>query len=343
MENGTSQKRPAEEAKGDDETQPSKRTRLEPPSDENQKNHHSTSTSTATNFLPTLKRGKHFCLVHLQILRALYTEDPWGTNNGQKGVDLVAAVTPALSPEDGLVEDKLWETIQKYLRERDHVRAMAQEVEYYEGVHDEALAFMKEEKERVAVAASTLSMSMSSSYIRSGDRTSHPFYSSRGGVGGMSFFSQQQQQQSHVSPRPTRFSSSLLSAQEDAGGSSFGLIAGLLKRKYHKASDHLQQSVTPFRPLRAEVGRRIQTLEGLLLQPQQVQQQQVSTSTSTIAMELGHSEGTEVVRSNDSTAKEKVSSSLSSNNYEPTEEVMARMETKLRLWNLLQSDLDSSG
>jgi hypothetical protein len=223
-------------------------------------------------------------------------------------------------PEDGNVEDGLWDMIQTFLKDRQELRVMADEVESYRGVHDEALRFMEEQREEMAnsmppppVEEDIPSMIFSSSrtmYASSSQKQHSPFAGVRFS-GAPSFLSGTQINMDPMS---------------QGGVGAFGLIAGLLKRKYCLADDELKEKTKPFLPLVDTVGQRIATLEALMMGGREDEFPVEETEGMTV---------------NTSKSSEKKPVGFVSDT--PDEELMARMDTKLRLWKLLLLDLSSSG
>ena len=119
----------------------------------------------------------------------------------------------------------------------------------------------------------------------------------------------------------------------------FGLVAGILQAKVQQARGKLQSTTAPFEPLVAHLDERIETLEkqlivvvGEAVQPSRPLQNAVETSSS--GEDAVHGTRGDGTRGDGHDDLEP---------FVPTpddcEERLARIETKLKLWKLLQSDL----
>lgn len=299
MEDHVSKKRPAsvlnEPENGKKESPSKKRNRLERTLG---------SPAIHTNFLPTPRKSgcKTFLFLHLQILRALYG-DPIDCNDK----------IHTMIPEDGETNEELWGKIQTFLKEREQLREMADNVRSVRGVHEEAVAFMKEQKEIASTMASPWMIN--------------------GGIpnvfGSRTLFSSQPSPHHHHH-YPPNFSLSVSHPDEGVGeGGCFGLIAGLLKRKCQIAESNLRIQTNPFRPLLKDVSSRIETLEGLLNGLKNFPTEHEDTDD----------DSTEMDPRTQKSVPERV---LPLPTNDQNEEVTARRETKLRLWKMLLLDLKSS-
>ena len=283
MEDQASQKRPATSSPWKDEHETPERRALK-----RSRLDSGASESTAPNFMPT-SASKKFLLLHLQILRALY-EDPLVDNKDEE--------QKKSSVEDGAMNDEMWEKIHKFLQERDQLRAKAKKVELLQGIHEEALLFMREERE--------IERSMPNPWVNGVPNmfNSHSIYTST----------------SQHSPQ-SRFRTSS-HPEPNEGVDCFGLMAGLLRRKYEITDAQLKETTSPFLPLLTDIENRIEKLEKLLKEEQEHSVEKEETAASELA-----------------TAYPFSISEIAPPSQRLNEESLARLETKLRLWNMLLLDL----
>jgi hypothetical protein len=291
----SSKKRPAEEG-GDEASSPRplKRAHINAADDQ-----------IIENFIPTPARK--FLLLHLQILRAVYDDNADD------------------STEDGTVDKENWKIIQNFLKERAGIQSMFHQVQSCQGVHDEAVDFIQEQREERMMMITS-----------SGD-----WAAARVGAVPSLLRSSLLFKTTQPSPHVPRFSasSSLLSAAENDEdesnqGEAFGLIAALLHQKYDVADDLLTEKTNPYRKLLQDVRRRVGILGEL-------RRKVVESSSSQTAGENNNNDSEET-RTTSPEKRLRLEEVLSRRSHDSNEESLARLDTKLRLWNLLLNDLARS-
>jgi hypothetical protein len=293
VEADVSRKRPAANSEHEVDQRMSKQYRLET----------TIIPNAPQNFIPQFtsassRKGNHFLLVHMQMLRALY---------GPTAHIEQAVTDPAESTakeEDGALTEYHFQTIQKFLKERQTLRSLADKVKQCQGIEEEALKFVKEEKDIVsAMTPSTAS--------NSHDKVRRTTFSTRTS----SLFDTGQQ-----SPYPQNrfFPRSHRNDQLESNHGSLNLMAVLLKRKYLIADQTLKRQTSPFRSLLQDVRRRVTRIDALLAKHNESAPDLQNNSVISIP------DGT-----------------LSGHSGEAVEDI-ARLETKLRLWTLLLLDLEST-
>jgi hypothetical protein len=250
-----------------------------------------TRSNATPSFIP-ISKGNHFLLLHLQILRSLYSptilDDEDVSADANKAID---------KEEDGEVSDDFFATIHKFLKERSKLRGLVESVKMSKGVQEEAAIFVKEEKE----SASALTPN-------SPGRT-------REALPNMFSRSSSAMIPSQQSPYPQRyFSASLRNDQSEMNSGSLNLMAVLLRRKYLIADKMLKQQTDPFKAVFFDVRQRVQKIESLLSKQSE---DTVDASTENAQVSPGTLP-------------------------DESEEDIARLETKLRLWKLLLLDLEST-
>ena len=247
------------------------------------------------NFIPTTSQpsasrmnhhcyaNKKFLMIHLAMLRAAYHYGPTSTD-GQE--------------EDGKVQSELWMIITKFLRQRDEIQSMLNQVQSCQGMHDEAVKFIHVEEQEVAQEHENQSrtgglvMLSSSGGASISQNQNQQLLQSPVMIGGGGIRSSSAMTTNSTTPN-RRFASSLLSATQEGIGddderatfnnrrynhshnqhhqessdstssSSFGLIATLLKQKYDTAHEILKQQTTSYNQLVQDVRQRIKGLEKL--------------------------------------------------------------------------------
>jgi hypothetical protein len=300
----SSKKRPAEEKSQDEESSSSRPLKR------------ACRADTIENFIPT--PAKKFLLLHLQILRAVYDD-----TDAQNDED-----TPL---EDGTVDQENWNIIQNFLKEREGIQCMFDQVQSCQGVHEEAVQFIHEQREEIMLSAScgdwaTAHAVTAPSMLRSSSLLFKTQPSPHGKV-----------------PRFSA-SSSLLSAaardDEDVSNQSesFGLIAALLRQKYDIANDMLTEKTNPYRKLLQDVRRRLAILGEL-------RRKEESPPPSPSKEAAGENNNNESSRSDETRTPDKrlrLDDFFSRQSQDSNEESLARLDTKLRLWKLLLNDLARS-
>ena len=274
-----------------------------------------TRTRCETNAQSKLRANK-FLRIHLQILKALYQD----------------GALPASMSEDCHVEEKYWEFIKGFLKERDAIKRTTKRAQCMRGIHEEAMEFEKNVSAFPVINNDIIAHQVSPQFVRIGNRKS----SLKGARSNLSFRSSALMLITQPSPlyhphRPShskRNSNFVNNTQEsdnleEDGGNAFGIVSGLLKRKRHLASRHLNQRTTDLRALVKETQNRIEILNSQLIAERDKEK-------SLFIFEGG----TEVNYTSSEKSREDFAVAK-----EECEDCLLRIETKIGLWKLLLQDL----
>jgi len=276
------------------------------------------NTTTEIN-LQSKFRANRFLRVHLRVLKALYEQE-----------------TPTQSTsEDCHVEDKYWDVVENFLKDRNAIKISAKRTQLMRGIHDEAKEFQKNIPTFSIINNHIISHQVSPQFTRVGNRNNDPKAPRSNLTFGSSSLMLITQPSPHYLPnRPSRgwngrgcksggrrnskrnidtFYDMQSETTEDDGGNAFGIVSGLLKRKHNLASRHLNQRTSKLRALVKESRSRIETLNSELIAEKDNEQSIFKISGKSIE--------------NVVTAKEEC------------EDCQVRIETKIRLWKLLLNDL----
>jgi hypothetical protein len=264
-------------------------------------------TSGDKKLIPTT--SMQFYPFHLQMLRALYEDMP---------SDIANRESQCAQVDDGKVDANLWQMISVYIQERDDLQMLTDEANNYRGIHEEAVRI---HEEAASFAEKNDNLVSASPWAAAGVAPAPNQVPST-----FSFYSSQ-----FSSPQSThRYSNSILSGSQiiqEMPGRSFGVIAGLLERKFCIVNSRLKCRTKPFQPLLLAVERRLDTL-GKLLRKQE-----------NILMEKDQTRAVQLLSPLDSKSSGNQSNSESNFASEQAEQVKARIEAKIRLWNLLLNGL----
>lgn len=344
----------ADETKESDEmTRPTKRARFE-----------SEGGSTPSNVtIPRSihRRGRRFLRLHLQLLKALYetevdtvtvnTTTTTGTFERTRSEE--RDMTGTRHEEDPPVTNTLCTTIESFLRDRGRVQSLDATVQHYRDLYEDALDFMDEQSHKEGSS----SRNHGSSSIPVWPSLLVTQQGSHGGSGPLVHANTIMRQAllfqggqnspfastSHFYHHALQSSTNHLRNSNAARGGNgdlllsvkpFGLVAGLIQAKYQNSVDHLQETTIPFEPLITEVRKRIETLETLLdslfhdktrdqhdgLHPNHYLYDSLSSGINGVSRD--HWLCTTMAVEN-----------------EEEEEGVARIETKVKLWKLLEMDL----
>jgi hypothetical protein len=338
----------------DEKKRPTKRARFE-----------SESASTPPlNFTPrnVHRRTHRFLRLHLQLLRALYvTEVDALPTNTTTATTTTTAEKPSSSDEGNPTETKeddpplsntLCTTIESFLQDRGRVQSLDTTVQHYRELYEDALDFMDEQSPKEG------SSNLGSSSIPVWPSLLVTQQANLGGSGPMvhannimrqSFFFRGAQHSPFLSSNhlyhhhhplqstnPLRNSAHrVIHGDHHVTVKPFGLVAGLIQAKYQNSVDCLQETTIPFEPLITEVRKRIETLETLLLGSQGHGNPQDQDGLHHHDLFDSLSSGIRGV-SRDYSPGGPFSTAAENDDEE---ERRARIETKIKLWKLLEMDL----
>ena len=310
----------------------------------------------ATNFLPTAVSvgGHRFLRLHLQLLKALYFEKKDCSDDSANGK---AADALSNEKDDGPIDNELCRSIERFLRDRGRLRGLDADVAHYERLYESAMDFMEEEGQDDVKQGSHMTISpwnmlrlspaanASGGLARGGDHHHHPFYGSS-----TSFLFGNSQQSPFMTMLSNRkYPHGLLSSSQDAdtantASNAFGVVVGMLQAKYGHAVKTLQQTSHPFGPLISQVTKRVEMLEQLL--DTTTTTKTTTTGSPRKTTKRGDEEATHLSgKKEEAGAGQSLSLQqrhleyLQRKTEEEDNEWRARIETKLRLWKLLHSDL----
>jgi hypothetical protein len=302
----------------DSTTRPTKRARVESVLDVSS----SSSPNNTEGFIPTTGR---FLKMHWQLLQALYEDD---------------------KDSPSLLSQETSDAIQHFLRDRGTVRSLEAQTQKLQHIFEEAVDVLEEHNaDRANIRSGPVSSG--SSHVNGTTSSSSSFWASRI-TGGASFSAAVGRHgtvvgMSHPSPFLSTRPYSLLSHHSrdtDSPSSEpnigLGLVAGLVQAKVQQARRKLQRTTAPLEPLVADLVDRIETL-----------QHQLDEERTTMPFSMSRQVGVEGSASEDiampgSTGEEHDVLQDAANSVkspEDREERLARIETKLKLWKLLQGDL----
>lgn len=327
-------------SKTESTTRPTKRARFQ------------VETAHAPNFLPTCsnKRGRRFLLLHLQLLKAIYSQDNRDSNDITGGKRLETETMRTRGNYDRPLHDDLCTSIEAFLRDRGRARSLDVTVQHYQELYEGALQFIdeqhgKEDSNRAAIPVSTWSLVTqkgNNGRARNFPYT-NPMIRSALLLGG----SQQSPfaPSSHIYPRTLLSSHFLEQSAPGATGdhisvNPFGLVAGIIQAKHKNALEDLQKTILPFEPLVDEVTQRIQSLEMSLIGQQSYPNSRVKKGANITVHRFEDNSNSDSFQ-NGHTSDEIVCGSYGDDVEleQDEEEWRARTETKLRLWRLLEMDL----
>jgi hypothetical protein len=250
-------------------------------------------------------RANRFLRVHLHILKALYEQ--------QRSTQSMSG--------DCRVEDKYWDVVEAFLKERNSIKKMTKRTQRMCDIHDEAKEFQKQISPFSIINNHVISHQVSPQFKRLGNRTNDP----KGHRSNLTFGSSALLLITQPSPHflPNRPSlgwngtrgcnSGGRDTMEDDGGNAFGIVSGLLKRKHDLASRHLNQRTSKLRALVKESRSRIEILNSELIAEKDKETSMFESFGTCIDDFI--------------IAKEEC------------EDCQVKIETKIRLWKLLLHDL----
>ena len=261
---------------------------------------------TSINNLQSKFRANRFLWVHLHILKALYEQDRLSQ----------------YTSGDCRVEDKYWDVVEAFLKERNSIKKMTKRTQRMCDIHDEAKEFQKQIPPFSIINNHVISHQVSPQFKRLGNRTSD----SKGPRSNLTFGSSALMLITQPSPRylPNRPSlgwngtsrghdSGGRNTVEDDGGNAFGIVSSLLKRKHDLASRHLKQRTSKLRALVTESQSRIEILSSELIVEKDKEKSMFESFGTSIDDFI--------------IAKEEC------------EDRQVKIESKIRLWKLLLHDL----
>lgn len=253
--------------------------------------------------------------------------------------------------QDGPMDGGLCQSIELFLRDRGRLRGLKANVEHYHELFEDAVDFMEEEKEGRENANTSIMPSVSPWSLISPTATSNAvFVGGNYPYGSSSFLLGGSQQSPFVPMLSNRmYPHSLLSTTSNyealgtghnaTSPNAFGLVAGILHAKYSHAVNTLLEDDNPFDQLIRETARRIERLEELANRRSGKDDVPLEIPAATSKMAKNEVEGSTGDRRSDLSLQFEAKSNGSGRNVEEDDEWRERIETKLRLWKLLHSDL----
>ncbi len=321
-------------SESDGTTRPSKRPRFQ------------ANKPNAPNFIPTIsnRRGRQFLRLHLQLLKATYSQDMEYSNNHIEGKRRGNEQTNAETYQDSPIDDSLSNMIEAFLRDRGRARSLDTTVEYYHELYENAVDFIREEFEKEESNRPTVPISPWSLVTPNGNnRHAGYFLHANPVIRSSLLFGGSQQSPFAPTSRMCSHATGMLSSRHLGQGiygasctstdhvsiNPFGLVAGLLQLKHQNAVHDLQETTLPFEPLINEVTKRIESLEKLLSESQ----------TFDSFQRQADNRGESHPDINSVSCRNLYSPSTKAPYPADEDESEARIETKLRLWRLLHFDL----
>ena len=252
-------------------------------------------------------RANRFLRVHLQVLKALYEQQ----------------TQPESTPDGRHLEKKHWDVIESFLKERGAIKGTMKRTQRMREIHEEAMEFQKSVSASSVVENRIVTHPFSPQLTRIGNRKreftaltlitqpsprSLPKRSSHAWAGIGSKSGGRRNSNRNINMFYNMHSDSA----ENDRGNAFGMVSGLLKRKYNLASRRLTQRTVKLRALVKECQHRIEILDSQL-----VVEKKNKDFLSGRAVNMMHS-------------------------FEEHEDALVRIETKIGLWKLLLQDLSGT-
>jgi len=279
-------------------------------------------------FPPTAPTGR-FLKLHWKLLQALYKDDDDGEDDDDDDDE---------EEEDGPLSQEWGDAIERFMRDRGQVRALESQTKDLQNLFDEAVDVLESGQQE-------------GNERRSDPPTTHAAVSSgrRGRYPAVLFGRRGNASLSQPSPFPSSsrhfpFMSSHQSGESRNGNlcesrSAFGLVAGLLQTKVQDSRGKFRRMMTPLEPLAEHLVERIDRLEKYLVEGRRTHPS-TPRHVSTIQTSCGEEASPIRPHKPDGVDRNRVeNTSVGETLSEKQEERHARIETKLRLWKILQADL----
>jgi hypothetical protein len=278
----------------------------------------SSSTVPSTSFLG----------FHLELLKSLYVIKPENDNDN----DILSrncAVAGTLSSQeqkqaetkekwdDGPIDPFIWKMAESFLIQRSSLAKNKQEATRLQGIHQETIVFMEEGELRLDF------QKKNSTGVSTADASVSPV---------------QQYRRLH-SPilSNAEYASPTSKAKSTARSTSFGIVSRLLQRRSKSANRAFQKQIHPFQPLMQQTCHLVKKLQDMLKVHKDAQLAKDQAATNELLTSA-------IMPSQSSQHQSTVLSGVKNDSLSsPSEDErcrLVRLQTKLKLWNLLAQDLN---